>query len=76
MQVVHIEFMKVICTDYSVFKSLRKVIQEQALAAVTIALVFEKKKSRKNRKKVSAWNLDLKEGKMKSFMELCLQNCG
>ena len=43
--------MKVIPTDYSACKSSRKMIQEQAAAAVTIALISEKNKSRKNRKK-------------------------
>ena len=51
MQVVHTEFMKVVRTDYSAFKSSGKMIQEQAAAAVTIALISEKNKSRKNRKK-------------------------
>ena len=37
-------------------------IQEQAAAAVTIALISEKNKSRKNRKKnESVWNLGLKK---------------
>ena len=51
MQVVHTEFMKVVRTDYSAFKSSGKMIQEQAAAAVTIALISEKNKSRKKRKK-------------------------
>ena len=42
--------MKVVPTDYSVFKSPRKMIQEQAAAALTIALISEKNKSRKNAK--------------------------
>ena len=46
-------FMKVVRTDYSAFKSSSKMIQEQAAAAVTIALISEKNKSRKNRKKES-----------------------
>ena len=51
MQVVHTEFMKVVRTDYSAFKSSGKMIQEQAAATVTIALISEKNKPRKNRKK-------------------------
>ena len=43
--------MKVIRTDYSAFKSSSKMIQEQAAATVTIALISEKNKSRKNKKK-------------------------
>ena len=42
--------MKVVRTDYSAFKSSRKMIQEQAAAAVTVALISEKNKSRKNAK--------------------------
>ena len=44
IQVVHTEFMKVARTDYSAFKSSRKMIQKQAAAAVTIALISEKNK--------------------------------
>ena len=52
IQVTHTAFMKVVCTDYSPFKSSGKMIQEQAAAAaVIIALISEKNKSRKNRKK-------------------------
>ena len=51
LQVVHTEFIKVVCTDYSAFKSSSKMIQEQAAAAVIIALVSDKNKPRKNRKK-------------------------
>ena len=57
----HTEFMKVIRTDDSAFKSSSKMIQEQAAATVTIALISEKNKLRKNRKKKSVWNLGLKE---------------
>ena len=52
-QVVHTEFIKVVHTDYSAFKSSSKVIQEQAATEVIIALISEKNKSRKNRKKKS-----------------------
>ena len=44
IQVVHAKFMKVARTDYSAFKSSRKMIQKQAAAAVTIALISEKNK--------------------------------
>ena len=37
IQVVHTEFIKVVCTEYSAFKSLSKMSQEQAAAAVIIA---------------------------------------
>ena len=49
IQVVHIEFIKAVRTDYSAFKSSSKMIQEQSAAAVIIALISEKNKSRKNR---------------------------
>ena len=63
IQVVHTEFIKVALTEYSAFKSSSKIIQEQA-AAVIIALISEKNKSRKNRKKEETlWNLGLKEKK-------------
>ena len=51
IQAVHTEFIKVVRTDYSAFKSSSKMIQEQAVAAVIIVLTSEKNKSRKNRKK-------------------------
>ena len=64
IEVVHTELIKVVQTDYSAFKSSSKMIQEQVTVAVIIALISEKKKSRKNRKKEkSVWNLDLKEEK-------------
>ena len=64
MQVVHTEFIKVLRTDYSAFKSSSKMIQEQAAAAVIVELISQKNKSIKNRKKEeSVWNLDLKEQK-------------
>ena len=49
IQVVHTEFIKVVLTKYSAFKSSSKMIQEQAAAAVIIALISEKNKSRKKR---------------------------
>ena len=62
IQVVHTEFIKVVRSDYSGFKSSSKLIQEQA--TVIIALISEKNKSRKNRQKEeSVWNLALKEEK-------------
>ena len=50
IQVVHTEFIKVVRTDYSSFKSSSKMTQEQSRAAAIIALISEKNKSRKNRK--------------------------
>ena len=44
IQVVHTEFIKVVLTEYSAFKSSSKMIQEQAAAAVIIALKEEKPK--------------------------------
>ena len=43
--------MKVVCIEYPTFKSLSKMIQEQAAAAVIIALISMKNKSRKYREK-------------------------
>ena len=63
IQVVHTKFMKVARTDYSAFKSSRKMIQKQAAAAVTVALISEKNKWKKKRKKESVSNLGLKEEK-------------
>ena len=40
---------KVGFTKYSAFKSSSKRIQEQAAAAIAVALIFEKNKSRKKR---------------------------
>ena len=52
VQVAHTEFIKVVRTEYSVFKSLRKMIQEQAAAAVVIiTLISEKNKRRKTSQK-------------------------
>ena len=47
IQVVHTEFIKVV--PESTFKSSSKLIQEQVAAAVIIALISEKNKSRKKR---------------------------
>ena len=47
IQVVHTEFIKVVHTGYSAFKSSSKTIQEQAASAVISALISEKNKSRK-----------------------------
>ena len=49
----HTEFIKVVLTKYPTVKSLSKMIQEQAVAAVIIALLSEKNKSRKKRQKTS-----------------------
>ena len=48
IQVVHTEFIKVVLTKYSAFKSSSKIIQEQATAAVIIALISEKNKGRRD----------------------------
>ena len=61
-----------VLTEYSVFKSLSKLIQEQAAVAVIIALISEKNKSSKwkeKKKKESVWNLALKEEKNLGFYE-------
>ena len=47
IQVVHIKFIKVALTDYSVQEKL----EEQVAAAVIIALTSEKKQVKKKRKK-------------------------
>ena len=52
MQVVHTELKKKnALTEYSAFKNSSKMIQEQAAAAVNIALISEKNKSREKGKK-------------------------
>ena len=60
-----------VLTEYSVFKSLSKLIQEQAAVAVITALISEKNKSSKwkKKKKESVWNLALKEEKNLGFYE-------
>ena len=61
LQVVHIEFLKVVRTEYSAFMSSSKMIQEQAVVAVIMAPISEKNKSRKKgQKKESVWKLGLK----------------
>ena len=50
IQVVHTEFIEVILTEYSAFKSSSKIIREQAASAIIIALISEKNKSRKKKK--------------------------
>ena len=51
IQVVHTQFIKVVRTNYSAFKSSSKMIQEQAASAIIIALISEKNLSKKNREK-------------------------
>ena len=49
IQVVHAELIKVVLMEYSALKSSSKMIQELAAAAIIIALISEKNKSRKKR---------------------------
>ena len=49
IRIVHTEFIKVVLTKYSAFKSSGKMIQEQAAAGVIFALISDKSKSRKKR---------------------------
>ena len=51
IQVVHTDFIKVLLTEYSVFKSASKMIQKQVAAAVIIALTSEKNNSMKKIKR-------------------------
>ena len=51
IQVAHTEFIKVVLTEHSAFKSLSKMSQEQAVAGVIIGLISKKDKSRKERQK-------------------------
>ena len=44
MQVAHTVFKTNVLTEYSAFRSLSKMIREQAAAAVIIALISEKNK--------------------------------
>ena len=53
VQVFRTKFIKNVFTEYSAFKSSSKMLQDQTAAAVIIALIFEKNKSRKKRKKMS-----------------------
>ena len=50
-QVVHTEFIKVVRTEYSAFKSWSKMSQEKVAAAVIIALISDKNKSKKKETK-------------------------
>ena len=52
IQVVHSESIKVVRTDYTVFKSLSKARQEKTAAVVIIAQTFQKNKPWKKDKKV------------------------
>ena len=65
IQVVHTEFIKVVLTKYSAFKSPSKMIQEEAAVAIIIAVISEKKSQEKidKKKQESSWNLGLKEEK-------------
>ena len=73
IQIVNTEFIKVVLTEYSAFKSLSKMIQEQVAASVIITLISEKSKSRKKRQKrktcVKPW---LKRRKNFEFHETLL----
>ena len=51
IQVVYTEFIKVVLSEYSAFKSSRKMIQKQAAEAVIVVLISEKNKSKKKKKK-------------------------
>ena len=46
IQVAHTEFIKLVHREYTDFKNLSKIIQEQAAAAVIIALISENNRSR------------------------------
>ena len=52
IQAVRTEFIKVFFTDYSAVKSSSKTILEQTAAAVIVALISDKSKSRKKRKNI------------------------
>ena len=54
IQVVYTEFIGVVLKEYSAFKSSSKMFQEQAAAAVIIAIIFGKNKSRKKRKRMKS----------------------
>lgn len=51
IKVFSTEFIHVVCIEYSVFKSLSKLSQEQAAAAVNVAITSDKNRQRKTRKK-------------------------
>ena len=76
IKVVSTEFLHVVCIEYSVFKSLSKLSQEQAAAAVNVAITSDKNRQRKKRKKRPVRNCGFKKGKTLDFMKLSLQNWG
>ena len=49
MQVVHIEFVKVVRAEYSALNSLNKMSHEEAISAVIVALISAKKTSQGKR---------------------------
>ena len=51
IQVAHIEFIKFVLTEYSVFKGLSKMSQEHTAPAAIIALISEKNQSREKRRR-------------------------
>ena len=65
IQVVHTEFIKVVLTDYSAFKSLSKMIQEQTIAVIIITLISERRVC------VKTW---LKRRKMKLCCRMRLED--
>ena len=54
IQVVHFDFINVFYTEYSAFKTLNKISEEQAAATITLALISrEKQVKEKEAKKKS-----------------------
>ena len=54
IQVVHFDFINVFHTEYSAFKTLNKISEEQAAATITLALISrEKQVKEKEAKKKS-----------------------
>ena len=43
IQVVHFDFINVFHTEYSAFKTLNKISEEQAAATITLALISKEK---------------------------------
>ena len=43
IQVVHTDFINVLHTEYSAFKTLNKISEEQAAATITLALISKEK---------------------------------
>ena len=77
IEVVHTVFIKIVLLEYLAFKTSNKMTQYQAATAVITALISEKIKARKKRRKTkSLWNLDFKEEDTYDLMKLYLQNCG